>query len=97
MLCFVREIPPVQETSLRTENENESPQSQSPPLVQVEALHMKNVIKCKKVPDYNNLIGYWKFDKGAGNIIKDYSGKGNDGTFGAISGDTTAYPTWEKL
>ena len=43
------------------------------------------------------LVGYWKFDKGAGNIIKDYSGKGNDGTFGAISGDTTAYPTWEKL
>jgi hypothetical protein len=43
------------------------------------------------------LVGYWKFDEGSGITVKDYSGYGNHGTFGAISGDTTAYPTWEKL
>jgi len=27
----------------------------------------------------NNIVGYWKFDDGSGNITKDSSGKGNDG------------------
>ena len=44
----------------------------------------------------NGLVGYWKFDEGSGTTVTDYSGNGNHGTFGAISGDTTAYPTWEK-
>ena len=42
------------------------------------------------------LVGYWKFNEGSGTTVKDYSGNGNHGTFAAISGDTTAYPTWEK-
>ena len=45
----------------------------------------------------SGLVGYWKFDEGSGDTVTDYSGNGNDGTFGAISGDTTAYPTWEKI
>ena len=32
-----------------------------------------------------------------GITVKDYSGYGNHGAFAAISGDTTAHPTWEKL
>ena len=43
------------------------------------------------------LVGYWKFDEGSGTTVTDYSGNGNHGTFAAISGDTTAYPTWEKV
>ena len=45
----------------------------------------------------SGLVGYWKFDEGSGTIVKDLSGEGNDGEFGAISGQTTAYPTWEEI
>jgi hypothetical protein len=45
----------------------------------------------------SGLVGYWKFDEGSGTTVTDYSGNGNHGTFAPISGDTTAYPTWEKL
>ena len=44
----------------------------------------------------SGLVGYWKFNKGSGTTVTDYSENGNDGTFAPISGDTTAYPTWEK-
>jgi len=44
----------------------------------------------------SGLVGYWKFDEDSGTTVTDYSGNGNHGTFAAISGDTTAYPTWEK-
>jgi len=51
--------------------------------------------------DYNHkksggsgLVGYWRFNEGRGNNVKDLSGNGNHGTFGAISGDTTAHPSW---
>ena len=43
----------------------------------------------------SGLVGYWKFEDGSGTTVTDYSGNGNHGTFAAISGDTTAYPTWE--
>ena len=42
----------------------------------------------------SGLVGYWRFDEGFGTTVTDHSGNGNHGTFGAISGDTTAYPTW---
>jgi len=45
----------------------------------------------------SGLVGYWKFNEGSGTTITDHSGNGNHGTFAAISGDTTAYPTWEKI
>ena len=45
----------------------------------------------------SGLVGYWKFNKGSGTTVKDHSGNGNHGTFAAISGDTTAQPTWEKV
>jgi len=45
----------------------------------------------------SGLVGYWKFDEGSGTTVKDYSGNGNHGTFAPISGDTTAFPTWEKI
>ena len=45
----------------------------------------------------NDLVGYWRFNEGSGTTIADASGNGNNGTFGAISGDTTAFPTWEKV
>jgi hypothetical protein len=44
----------------------------------------------------NNLVGYWKFNEGRGITVRDHSGNGNHGTFGAISGNTTDDPTWEK-
>ena len=48
--------------------------------------------------DHSNesgLVGYWKFNEGSGTTVKDHSGNGNHGTFAAISGDTTALPTWD--
>ena len=45
----------------------------------------------------SGLVGYWKFNEGSKTTVKDYSGNGNHGTFAPISGDTTAYPTWEKI
>jgi hypothetical protein len=45
----------------------------------------------------DDLVGYWRFNEGSGTTIADTSGNGNNGTFGAISGQTTAYPIWEKL
>ena len=42
----------------------------------------------------SGLVGYWRFNEGSGNTINDHSGNGNHGTFAAISGDTTAFPTW---
>jgi hypothetical protein len=42
----------------------------------------------------SGLVGYWKFNEGSGFTVKDLSGEGNHGTFAAISGGTTAYPTW---
>ena len=45
----------------------------------------------------SGLVGYWKFNEGSGTTITDHSGNGNNGTFGAISGDTTAHPIWEEI
>ena len=42
----------------------------------------------------SGLVGYWRFEEGSGTTVSDSSGNNNDGTFGAISGDTTALPTW---
>ena len=42
----------------------------------------------------SDLVGYWKFDEPGKTTVTDYSGNGNHGTFAAISGDTTASPTW---
>jgi hypothetical protein len=42
----------------------------------------------------SGLVGYWRFNEGSGTTVTDHSGNGNHGTFGAISGNTTAYPTW---
>jgi len=42
----------------------------------------------------SGLVGYWRFNEGEGTTVKDYSGNDNHGTFAAISGDTTALPTW---
>ena len=47
--------------------------------------------------DYDDLVGYWRFSEGEGITIADTSGNGNNGTFGAIAGDTTAYPIWETI
>ena len=44
----------------------------------------------------SGLVGYWKFNEGSGTTITDYSENGNHGTFGAISGGTTAHPTWDS-
>ena len=39
----------------------------------------ENMYRIKNPKDLPELIGYWKFDEGKGNIIKDYSMYGNDG------------------
>jgi len=44
----------------------------------------------------SGLVGYWKFNEGSGTTVRDHSGNGNHATFGAISGGTTAYPTWDS-
>ena len=45
----------------------------------------------------DDLVGYWRFTEGSGATIADTSGNGNNATFGAISGDTTAHPIWETV
>jgi len=42
----------------------------------------------------SGLVGYWRFEEGSGTTVEDLSGEGNHGTFGVISGNTTALPTW---
>ena len=39
----------------------------------------KNMYRIKNPKDLPELIGYWKFDEGKGNTVKDYSMYGNDG------------------
>lgn len=39
----------------------------------------ENMYRIKNPKDLPELIGYWKFDEGKGNTIKDYSMYGNDG------------------
>ncbi len=46
--------------------------------------------------DESGLVGYWKFNEGSGTTAKDSSGNGNHATFAPISGDTTAFPTWDS-
>lgn len=47
---------------------------------------------CKKVtgahPNYSSLLGYWRYDEGAGTTVSDQSGNNNDGTFNGT-------PTWQ--
>ena len=45
----------------------------------------------------DDLVGYWRFSEANGTTIADTSGNGNNATFGAISGDTTAHPIWEAV
>ena len=52
--------------------------------------------KRKDLRNESGLVGYWKFNEGSGTTITDYSENGNHGTFGAISGGTTAQPTWDS-
>jgi len=40
------------------------------------------------------LVGYWKFDEGAGQIVKDSSTGGNDGFRGTAASEGTDDPTW---
>lgn len=39
----------------------------------------ENMYRIKNPKDHPELIGYWKFDEGKGNTVKDYSMYGNDG------------------
>ncbi len=41
------------------------------------------------------LIGYWNFDEGVGQDVRDLSPAGNDGFRGANVGSDSADPTWE--
>ena len=52
--------------------------------------------KRKDLRNESGLVGYWKFNKGAGTTVTDYSENENHGTFAAVSGDTTAQPTWDS-
>ena len=45
---------------------------------------------CGVDPQSEGLVAYWKFNEGAGNVITDQTGHGNDITG---SGD----PTWVKV
>ena len=40
---------------------------------------MANMQRIENPEQEPDLIGYWKFDEGEGNNIKDYSSVGNDG------------------
>jgi hypothetical protein len=58
--------------------------------VQVQELRFWTIVRnqqeianniCAVNPKSNGLYGYWKFDEGQGNTIKDATGNGHDGTF----------------
>jgi len=42
----------------------------------------------------DNLVGYWKLNKGRGTTVTDHSGNGNHGT---LTTDGSGLPTWEKI
>ena len=47
-------------------------------------------------PDYDdpNLVGYWDFDEGEGQIAGDLSGNGNDGQLGSDPNADSSDPEW---
>ena len=62
----------------------------SPSSLQVQELRFWTVVRnpqeiatniCAVNPKSNGLYGYWKFDEGRGNTIKDATGNGHDGSF----------------
>lgn len=47
---------------------------------------------------YNNpLVGLWPLDEGSGQNVRDWSGKGNNGTLGATTAAEDADPSWIDL
>ena len=42
----------------------------------------------------SNLVGYWKFNEGSGQVVHDYSNNGNNGQLGSTSGIDNDDPTW---
>jgi len=48
----------------------------------------------KLTSDEPNLVGYWNFDKGEGQVAADSSGNGNNGTIGFTSGLDDSDPQW---
>ena len=45
-------------------------------------------------PNWSDLIGYWKFNEGSGQIAHDSSGNGNDGQLGSTGSGDTNDPSW---
>jgi len=41
-----------------------------------------------------NLVGYWDFDEGEGQVVNDISGNGNDGTLGSTAEADDSDPVW---
>jgi len=46
--------------------------------------------------DEPNLVGYWDFDEGEGQIVYDLSGNGNDGQLGSTPEADSSDPAWVK-
>jgi|21_taG_2_1085346.scaffolds.fasta_scaffold00040_4 hypothetical protein len=46
--------------------------------------------------DNSGLVGYWKFNEGKGNTVKDYGPYGKDGTLTSDADGGSGIPTWEK-
>jgi len=44
--------------------------------------------------DEPNLVGYWDFDEGEGQIVYDLSGNGNDGQLGSTPNPDSSDPAW---
>lgn len=48
----------------------------------------------KLVGSEPGLVGYWRFDEGTGQVVRDATGMGNDGTLGTTPGVDPWDPTW---
>lgn len=58
------------------------------------AAQIQGTMTTKLVGNEAGLVGYWRFDDGAGNAAVDSSGSANNGSLGA--GTAAARPTWVK-
>ena len=41
-----------------------------------------------------DLVGYWNFDEGEGQVVRDKSGNNKDGRLGSSTGGDSNDPTW---
>jgi len=60
----------------------------------LDANDIQELMHKKLTGDEPNLVGYWDFDEGEGQIVYDLSGNGNDGQLGSTPEADSSDPAW---